>query len=155
MRGAIIFPMEASRELEAAILLWSKQRRVVRLRWALGSLEAYKRQLAHDLFNSHDLSQRAHFNRPRPYARDSQCECVQPLARSRDETLGSVPELLKPFDALQMRRYPVSSRINHVVNDDEECSRPVASLRRNAACSRIGRPTLTFIVTQENTSHRD
>jgi Uncharacterized conserved protein len=34
-------------------------------------------------------------------------------------------ELLKPFDARLMRRYPVSTRINHVANDDEECSRPV------------------------------
>ena len=34
-------------------------------------------------------------------------------------------ELLKPFDAGLMRSYPVSTRINHVANDDEECSRPV------------------------------
>jgi putative SOS response-associated peptidase YedK len=34
-------------------------------------------------------------------------------------------ELLKPFDARLMRCYPVSSRINHVANDDEDCSRPV------------------------------
>jgi putative SOS response-associated peptidase YedK len=36
-----------------------------------------------------------------------------------------ISELLKPFDARMMRCYPVSGRINHVVNDDEECSRPV------------------------------
>jgi putative SOS response-associated peptidase YedK len=36
-----------------------------------------------------------------------------------------VSELLKPFDARLMRCYPVSTRINHVANDDEECSRPV------------------------------
>jgi putative SOS response-associated peptidase YedK len=34
-------------------------------------------------------------------------------------------ELLTPFDARLMRRYPVSTRINHVANDDEECSAPV------------------------------
>lgn len=34
-------------------------------------------------------------------------------------------ELLKPYDAGLMRCFPVSARINHVVNDDEECSRPV------------------------------
>lgn len=28
-------------------------------------------------------------------------------------------------DARLMRCYPVSTRINHVANDDEECSRPV------------------------------
>jgi putative SOS response-associated peptidase YedK len=36
-----------------------------------------------------------------------------------------VSNLLKPFDAGLMRSYPVSTRINHVANDDEECSRPV------------------------------
>jgi len=36
-----------------------------------------------------------------------------------------VSELLKPFDPSLMRCYPVSTRINHVANDDEECSRPV------------------------------
>jgi putative SOS response-associated peptidase YedK len=34
-------------------------------------------------------------------------------------------ELLKPYDARLMRCYPVSSRLNHVGNDDEECSAPV------------------------------
>lgn len=34
-------------------------------------------------------------------------------------------EMLKPFDARVMRRYPISSRINYVANDDEECSQPV------------------------------
>jgi putative SOS response-associated peptidase YedK len=33
-------------------------------------------------------------------------------------------ELLKPYDARLMRCYPISARINHVANDDEECSRP-------------------------------
>jgi putative SOS response-associated peptidase YedK len=34
-------------------------------------------------------------------------------------------ELLKPYDAGLMRCYPISTRINHVVNDDEACSAPV------------------------------
>jgi putative SOS response-associated peptidase YedK len=33
-------------------------------------------------------------------------------------------DLVRPFDANRMRCYPVSARVNHVVNDDEECSRP-------------------------------
>ena len=37
----------------------------------------------------------------------------------RDVT--TVSELLKPCDARLMRCYPVSTRINHVANDDEEC----------------------------------
>jgi putative SOS response-associated peptidase YedK len=36
-----------------------------------------------------------------------------------------VSELLKPYDARVMRCYPVSARINHVTNDDAECSAPV------------------------------
>jgi putative SOS response-associated peptidase YedK len=36
-----------------------------------------------------------------------------------------ISELLKPYDAREMRCYPVSTRINHVANDDEECSRRV------------------------------
>jgi len=36
-----------------------------------------------------------------------------------------VTELLKPYDSQKMRRFAVSTRVNHVVNDDEECSRPL------------------------------
>jgi putative SOS response-associated peptidase YedK len=39
--------------------------------------------------------------------------------------VAAVSELLRPFDARQMRCYPVSNRINAAVNDDEECSRRV------------------------------
>jgi putative SOS response-associated peptidase YedK len=38
----------------------------------------------------------------------------------RDVT--TVSELLKPYDARLMRCYAISTRINHVANDDEECS---------------------------------
>jgi len=41
------------------------------------------------------------------------------------KNVAAISELLKPFDARLMRCYPVSTRINHVANDDEECSRPV------------------------------
>jgi putative SOS response-associated peptidase YedK len=36
--------------------------------------------------------------------------------------VGAASELLKPYDARLMRCYPVSTRINHVANDDPECS---------------------------------
>ena len=39
--------------------------------------------------------------------------------------VAAISELLKPFDARLMRCYPVSTRINHVANDDEERSTPV------------------------------
>jgi putative SOS response-associated peptidase YedK len=37
----------------------------------------------------------------------------------------AISELLKPYEARLMRCYPVSTRINHVANDDEECSKVV------------------------------
>jgi putative SOS response-associated peptidase YedK len=37
----------------------------------------------------------------------------------------AVSDLLRPCDARLTRCYPVSTRINHVANDDEECSRSV------------------------------
>jgi len=39
--------------------------------------------------------------------------------------VAAASELLKPFDAQQMRCYPVSTRINHVANDDAECAATV------------------------------
>ena len=41
------------------------------------------------------------------------------------QDMAAVSKLLKPYDPSPMRCYPVSSRVNHVGNDDEECSRPV------------------------------
>jgi len=42
--------------------------------------------------------------------------------------LAAASDLLKPFDARLMRSFPVSSRINSVANDDEECAAPVESV---------------------------
>jgi len=39
--------------------------------------------------------------------------------------VSAASELLKPCDARLMRCYPISTRINHVANDDEECSAPI------------------------------
>jgi putative SOS response-associated peptidase YedK len=39
--------------------------------------------------------------------------------------VAAASELLKPYDARQMRCYPISTRINSVAYDDEECSAPV------------------------------
>jgi putative SOS response-associated peptidase YedK len=41
------------------------------------------------------------------------------------QNIAVISELLKPYDARLMRCRPVSTRVNHVANDDEECSRPV------------------------------
>lgn len=39
--------------------------------------------------------------------------------------VAAASDLLKSYDARQMRCYLISTRINHVANDDEECSAPV------------------------------
>jgi len=39
--------------------------------------------------------------------------------------VSGVCDVLKPYDARQMRSYPVSARVNHVANDDAECCSPV------------------------------
>lgn len=39
--------------------------------------------------------------------------------------LAATSEMLKPYDAGQMRRYPVSPRVNSVANDDLQCSQPI------------------------------
>lgn len=41
------------------------------------------------------------------------------------QNVATITELLRPYNAQRMRLYPVSTRINHVANDDEECSRSV------------------------------
>jgi putative SOS response-associated peptidase YedK len=41
------------------------------------------------------------------------------------QNVAAISELLKPCDPQFMRCYPVSSRVNHVANDDEACSTPV------------------------------
>jgi len=38
---------------------------------------------------------------------------------------GAASDLLKPYNSRLMRCYPISTRINRVANDDEECSAPV------------------------------
>jgi hypothetical protein len=43
--------------------------------------------------------------------------------------VAAASEFVKPYDARLMRCYPVSTRVNSVVNDDEECSVPWKLLR--------------------------
>jgi hypothetical protein len=77
--------------------------------------------------------------------------------------VNAASDLLKPYDARLMRCYPVSTRINHLANDDEECSRPVElpGIQNQPACgirgaltvrappvwARVtGNPEITFVV---------
>ncbi len=67
-----------------------------------------------------------------PNSVTSQVHDRMPVILSKDDyelwldpgmtNVDAVSELLRPFDARLMRAYPVSSRINHVQNDDQECS---------------------------------
>jgi putative SOS response-associated peptidase YedK len=41
------------------------------------------------------------------------------------QDVATAVSLLQPFDANLMRRYPVSTRVNAVANDDPGCSAPV------------------------------
>ncbi len=41
------------------------------------------------------------------------------------QNVAMIADLLRPYDPDSMRSYPVSTRINHVANDDRECSMPL------------------------------
>jgi putative SOS response-associated peptidase YedK len=41
------------------------------------------------------------------------------------QNVAAASDLFKPYDARLMRCYPISTRINHVANDEAECSAPV------------------------------
>lgn len=70
-----------------------------------------------------------------PNALTAQVHDRMPVILNRDDydswldpgmtSAAALSDLLKPFDARLMRSYPVSSKINHLADDDEECSRPV------------------------------
>jgi len=66
--------------------------------------------------------------RSRPNASHPSSSQLRSVARTRNEGRGAASELLKPYDARLMRSYPISTRINHVANDDEECSAPVVEV---------------------------
>jgi putative SOS response-associated peptidase YedK len=39
--------------------------------------------------------------------------------------VASVSEMLRPFEATMMKSYPVSTRVNQVLNDDADCAKPI------------------------------
>ena len=47
----------------------------------------------------------------------------------RDAGCNAASNQLKPYDARLMRCCPISTQINHVANDDAECSAPVELAR--------------------------
>jgi putative SOS response-associated peptidase YedK len=88
----------------------------------VGPLEGRKRQLDYDLLDSDNNPERRDVNRmPVIVDPDSYDLWLDPGMRD----VSAASELLKPVDARLMRCYPVSTRINRVANDEEECSAPV------------------------------
>jgi putative SOS response-associated peptidase YedK len=63
--------------------------------------------------------------RPRPDANILDPDCYDLWLDPGMQNVAAASKLLRPFDARLMRCYSVSTRINHVVNEDEECSAPV------------------------------
>jgi putative SOS response-associated peptidase YedK len=63
--------------------------------------------------------------------------------------VSAASDLLKPYDARLMRCYLISSRINHVSNDDAECSRPA---RKRRTGKRLGIPY--FVLERDSRSSR-
>ncbi len=51
--------------------------------------------------------------------------------------IGATTEMLKPYDAGQMRRYAVSARVNSVANDDCQCSEPIEVPREIRSLNRL------------------
>ncbi len=67
------------------------------------------------------------------------------------QKVAPISELLKPYDADSMRSYPVSSRINHVATDDEDCSMPLPRVRDQNSLFSLGTlesPEKNFVAAQ-------
>ena len=73
---------------------------------------------------------------------------VHQLAWLGMQNVDAAADLWKPYDAQPMQCYPVSTRINSVANDDEECSRNLRILarpqRRCVACRKSVRCARRF-----------
>jgi hypothetical protein len=126
--------MVARWEDETAILLRSKPRRVVRLRWTVGAMERSEWQLDQVVLDSDD-AERRDFSRPRPDAGDPESRHYDLWLDPGFTEVAAVSEVLKPYDARLMRSYPVSTRINHAANDDPEMQR--ACYRRSTFAGAI------------------
>jgi putative SOS response-associated peptidase YedK len=60
-------------------------------------------------------------------------ECYDLWLDSGMRDMRAVSDMLRPLDARLMRCYPVSARVNHVANDDEECSIPVSLIENQTS----------------------
>jgi putative SOS response-associated peptidase YedK len=91
----------------------------------MGWLEEFKRAMGKDVLHSDNDSKCRELHSSRPDASDPVSDSYDLWLDSGVTDMQFVSELLKPYDARVMRSYPVSTRVNHVANDDDECSRPM------------------------------
>jgi putative SOS response-associated peptidase YedK len=56
-------------------------------------------------------------------------DCYELWLDSDLKDTGAVTEMLKPFDARRMKRYPVSARVNLVKNDDPDCAAAIQKVQ--------------------------
>ena|ERR1039458_2762331 len=89
----------------------------------MGSLERPEWQLGQDLLDPDHDPERDDLASPRPVILDPDSYDLWLDPGMTDAQV--VSDLLKPYDARLMRCYPVSTRINQVANEDEDCSAPV------------------------------
>jgi putative SOS response-associated peptidase YedK len=112
-------------EIEAALLFRSQRRRGFRVRRNLASLDNARGNAVGTCSilttTPNAVTAAVHDRIPVILDLDSYDLLLDPGLRNVD----FVSELLKPYSARMMRSYPVSSRINRVVNYDEECSAPI------------------------------
>ena len=123
-RGRVL-RVEANREIEAAVLFRSQRRRVVRFR---GIWDRWKNASGNAVETCSILTTTpnavtavVHDRMPVILDPDSYDLWLDPGMKD----VGSVSALLKPCNAKIMRSYPVSTRVNQVINDDAACSAQV------------------------------
>jgi putative SOS response-associated peptidase YedK len=112
-------------ECQTALLLRSQRWETVRVRRAMGSVADSSGKIVETCSilttSSNSVTSTVRDRMPVILDPDGYDAWLDPGMKGVD----SASELLKPLDARLMRCYPISIRINHVANDDEECSRPV------------------------------
>src|SRR4030081_1979785 len=109
-----IFPLECC-----------ERRPAIRIRRPVGSMERPAGPCDRELHHPDDHSKFSlgdiHDRMPAILSPDNYDLWLDPAFRNPP----SVSEMLKPFDATIMRRYPVSTRVNQVQNDDADCTTPI------------------------------
>jgi putative SOS response-associated peptidase YedK len=108
------------------VLLRSQRRSVVRFYRTVGSVEGYASGKTVETCSiltttPNAVTSPVHDRMPVILGPDSYDLWLDPGMRN----VSAASEVLKPCDARLVRCYPVSTRVNHVGNDDAECSAPV------------------------------